>query len=541
MNRARVLLIAPTACLAIAAAPGCEAPSAPSSEAASEREMPEEGGTFRLLTQLPVSLDPPVGFDASTGNIIYQLFDGLVRLDVNLNPIPALAESWKVSRDGLTYTMRLRPNVRFHDGSLLGPEDVVYSYKRILKLSMASPSLGLDSLRLVEGLENWQSGNADARVAIEAPDPKTVVIRLRQKAPYFLASLADTRLSIVPKSVVERVGDAEFGRRPVGTGPFRFESWESHGVRLVRFDDHFRGAPLLDAVEFRAFPMTPGDTPLALLERGELDLAQAFERVDRPEANERRGPIVRHRNPGIYFLGFNIELEPLDDARVRRAIGRAIDRSRLTTTNPNRPATEPVAASGFVPPGLRGYSPDRFVPPFDPSAARRLLKEAGFEEDEEIGPIPLWSLGPTPDEEKIVSNLREIGIRVRPKAVHWFELQRALSDGRVSMFILGDLAFLPDAAPMLDTLFRSNGVANFFNYSNPAVDQLIDLALESYDSERHLEICRQIQTLVASDMPCVPLYFDSEAFAVSQRVRDLELSPFGLNHIHLGRTWLATR
>jgi ABC-type transport system substrate-binding protein len=515
---------------------GCETPSAPP-VSKEQRETPRSGGTFRLWNTAVSSLDPALCFDVATGNVIYQIFDCLVRFDTNLNPVPSLAESWRVSRDGLVYTFRLRPNVRFHDGSTLAADDVVYSLMRILDIARKTPTLAIDSLRLVDGVDARLAGDESVRVRIDAPDPLTVEIRLRQRAPYFLATLADMRFSILPQDTLRRMGDAEFGQRPVGTGPFKLESWENRNIRLARFENHFRGPSFLDAVEYRNSDLTEDTLPIRLLERGEIDLAIVQEKQPDERANSWRGPVMRHRNPGIYYLGFNVSLEPLDDPRVRRAISCAINRDTLVKADPNR---VPAAATGFIPPGLRGYSPDAFIPRYDPAMAKRLLREAGFAEGEEIGPIPLWSLGGSKEEERIMADLRAVGIRTRQRIVHWFELQRALADGRVSMFVLGDLAFLPDAAPILDALFRSNGVSNFTRYASPEVDQLIDQALESYDSRRHLEICREIQTLVLSEMPCVPLFFDSEAFAVSPRVRDLELSPFGINHIHLGKTWLAT-
>lgn len=530
--------LTPIAIAVAAALASCEVPRAPRPPAKSERETPRSGGTFRLWNSAVSSLDPARCFDVSTGNVLYQVFDGLVRFDTILNPVPSLAESWKVSRDGLHYTFRLRPGVVFHDGSTLDSADVVYSFLRLFEIAKRTPILGIDSLRLVDGAIARLDGDESAPVAIVAKDPLTVEIRLRQPAPFFLASLADTRLSIVPSETVKRIGNDEFGKNPVGTGPFELDTWSEKRIRLVRFDGHFRGPAHLDAIEFRDRELSEDSMPIDLLEKGEIDIALVTRKQEDESANEWRGPVMRHRNPGVYYLGFNVALEPFDDPRVRRAIASAIDRAAIAKGDPIR---SPAVATGFLPPGLRGYSPDDFMPKHDVAEAKRLLREAGFAEGEEIGPIPFWSVGQNADEERIVKDLREIGIRTRLKLVHWFELQRALAEGRVSMFILGDLAFLPDGAPMLDALFRSNGVSNFTQYGNAEVDRLVDQALETYDSRRHSEICRQIQSLVAADMPCVPLYFESETFAVSPRVRNLELSPFGIHHIHLGKTWLATQ
>lgn len=538
MRRSPPILRIAAALGAAAALAACDVPSAPRRAPASEREAPRNGGTFRLWNSAVGSLDPALCFDVSTGNVLYQMFDGLVRFDTILNPVPSLAESWKVTRDGLVYTFRLRPGVRFHDGSTLDSEDVVYSFMRLFEIAKRAPTLGIDSLRVVEGAIARLAGDDEAPVAIVAKDPRTVEIRLRQPAPFFLASLADTRLSIVPRETVKRIGDDAFGKNPVGTGPFELDTWAERRIRLVRFDGHFRGPAHLDAIEFRDRELSEDSMPIDLLEKGEVDIALVTRKQEDESANSWRGPVMRHRNPGVYYLGFNVTLEPLNDPRVRRAIACAIDRAAIAKSDPIRSG---AVATGFLPPGLRGYSPDDFLPEHDVAEAMRLLREAGFAEGEEIGPIPLWSVGQNADEERIMRDLRAVGIRTRHKTVHWFELQRALAEGRVSMFILGDLAFLPDGAPMLDALFRSNGVSNFTRYERPEVDALVDQALEAYDSRRHLEICREIQTLVAADMPCVPLYFDSETFAVSPRVRNLELSPFGINHIHLGRTWLATQ
>src|SRR5262249_50681834 len=144
---------------------------------------------------------------------------------------------------------------------------------------------------------------------------------------------------------------------------------------------------------------------------------------------------------------------------------------------------------GFIPPGLRGFSPERLAPRSNLDEARSLLRQAGFDPDGEgLGPIPVWLSGYGDTEERLVQRLRTVGIRLRLRPVHWFELQKAIDDGRAPIFALGEMASEPEGAVYLASLFRTSGISNGFRYSDDNVDALIDQALATYDSQKHLEL-----------------------------------------------------
>ena len=229
---------------------GCSWPAA-----ADAKQSPARPPTaiYRLpLTDNPVTLDPALFTDVNSEGVARRIFNKLVKLDAKLQPVPDLAESWKVSEDGLTYTFALRKGVRFHNGREMVADDVRFSFERLLRAETASQRAWV--VEPIAGARELRDGKAQSLAGLETPDACTVVLRLKEafSPALMLQLLAMGNAAIVPREEVQPRGGVKFGRRPVGTGPFRFVSWRDHdAVVLARNDQYFGGPAKLAGLRFR--------------------------------------------------------------------------------------------------------------------------------------------------------------------------------------------------------------------------------------------------------------------------------------------------
>ena len=174
-------------------------------------------------------LDPAITDDAYEATVITQLFSGLVRADADLNVLPDVAQSWRISSDGLEYIFSLRECARFHNGRPITAPDFIYSFSRLLDPKSVSPGIIQDYLIIVDGAEEVAHGHTKTVRGLTAPDPYTLVIRLAKPYPSFLSVLCMDQAKVVPREEVERLGPAEFGRRPVGSGAWATPSRSTRG------------------------------------------------------------------------------------------------------------------------------------------------------------------------------------------------------------------------------------------------------------------------------------------------------------------------
>ncbi|NOY86769.1 MAG: ABC transporter substrate-binding protein, partial [Deltaproteobacteria bacterium] len=241
------------------------------SPAASPAHPPAEG-VFRFpLFYVPAGLDPVRDGSISTTHVAQQIFDGLVAFDRKLRIIPGLAESWTVSKNGREYLFSLRKGVRFHDGSSFEARDVAASLTRIFR-----PGNSLQFTRFLDnivGADEFRSGKQDHVAGIRVISDYRIAITLKKPYAPFLAALAMPLTKIVPSELAGDAGDADdsLSRHPVGTGPFRFVSWEENTITLKANDGYFLGTPSLREVRFIFYPGGDRNRAFADFLKGNLE------------------------------------------------------------------------------------------------------------------------------------------------------------------------------------------------------------------------------------------------------------------------------
>jgi len=438
-------------------------------------QKPRRGGSLTVVINAePPVLDPTASTSQEIARVLYDnVLQGLVKFNVKGEIVPALAERWSVSPGGLTYTFRLRRNVRFHNGASFTAEDVVFKFQRALdpRSGHTHPEYYRDIVRM------------------ETPDPYTVVFRLRQPNSEFLFNLARPDSVIGPRGRVE-----EQRTQPVGTGPFRFVAWDRGvGIRLERFSGYYeRGRPYLDRVAFRILP--DQNAQLAALRTGDVDVL-GYGVV--PE-----NALALQRDPGMRVIvgtttteitvGMNNSRPPFNDVRVRRAMQYAIDKDELirgvmmgfgTKIGSHRSPNEPcyVDLSNMYPP--------------DPARARALLLEAGYGPQNPLT-FTFTLAAPYPYErrlgEAIAAQLARVGVRAQLEIVEWATwLSRVFRGADYQMTIIGH------SEPNDIEIYANPNY--YFRYNNPTFARLLERYRRLNAPDRACEIMRQLQRILAED------------------------------------------
>jgi peptide/nickel transport system substrate-binding protein/oligopeptide transport system substrate-binding protein len=492
----------------------------------------------RPLAHDPATLDPARLRDIYSLAVGQQLFDGLVQFDHTLSITPALAQFWVASRDGLVWTFTLRKGVKFHHGREVTADDVVYSFTRLLDPRVRSG--GADLFLNIQGATEFREGRAKHVAGLAAPDRYTVRVTLTEAPVPFVSILGVGQAKIVPRDLVEEQGDA-FGTRPVGTGPFRFVRWE-HGKEIVLAanPDYFDGPPKLARLVFRIFPgerlegvfaeFQAGaleDSPIPSKDYRQIIASQGYQYFRRPIFN------LRH-------YGLNTRTKPLDDRRVRQALVYAIDREAVVS---EIWLGRYAFAKGILPPGTLGFNPKLRGYAYDPARARELLAQAGYPGGRGLPSLAIWSSVRSEEmvreHERIRKDLEAVGITAEFEYnTDWPSFSKAMSAGKLPVFLRGWFADVPDPENFLAKLFHSRSPFNYMGYANPAVDTLLDRARGEPDMVRRVELYRRAEEMIVEDAPVIPVSHQTYERLFQPYVKGVEVSGLGDSYIPFRKVWL---
>ena len=481
-------------------------------------QMPDNSGLqiFRYNESAGVTtLDPAFAKNQAIMWPCEQLYNGLVRLDTNLQPEPCIARSWEISPDGLCYTFHLRTDVRFHPPAsrTVVADDFVYSLGRVADKQSTSPGA-------------WIFSDVDT---IRAQDDSTLVVRLQHASPAFLAQMGMVYCSVVPHEVVEQWG-ADFRAHPCGTGPFMFQYWKE-GVKLVlrRNPDYFEhdsaghSIPYLDAVAVTFI----ADRQTAFLEfvKGNLDFMNSLDPTYKDELLTPTGELKEKYNGRIVmtsssflnteYLGFLCDdaSSPFRDRKLRQAVSCGFDREKMMRylrNNIGQPGT-----AGFVPPTLLQGGSDA-VPTYgyhyDPDRARKLLAEAGYPGGKGL---PTLKLSTTANYLDLCKYLQQqlglLGMDVQVDVSQPAALRGAIGKGTTQWFRGSWIADYPDAENYLMLFYSKNHAPqgpNYTRFTNAHFDKLYNRALRQNDAQSRATIYRQMDSLIMEEAPVMVLYYD---------------------------------
>ncbi len=426
------------------------------------------------------SLDPAEATSFEAIKCADWSFDGLVRFEGNSHKIvPALAESWEVSEDGLTWTFKLRKGVKFHDGTPFNADAVVFSFER--QRDKSNPYYN-------KLFSRWTAKFGDIKLT-EKVDDYTVNIHLTKPAPALLVNLAFYIGYIVSPTAVEKDKDG-FRMNPVGTGYFKFVKWVNDDyIEYEANKDYWDGPPEVDRLIVKIIP--DNEVRLLALKKGEIHFAYGIPYPHFQEIEKSKDlKLYRTTTLGISYLAMNVEKEPFNNLKVRQAVNHAINKERLFKTVFYGYGE---AAKQTIPPSWWGHNPNVPQMEYDPEKAKKLLAEAGYPDGFKTDLIS-WTnprpYCPAPRDmvALVKSDLEKVGIKVEIKMMRWKAFRDLRGKGHYQMTMAGWISGTLDPDGILYALFhsryaRKENSLNLARIKDPTIDKLLEDARSSYEQK----------------------------------------------------------
>lgn len=470
-------------------------------------QAPKSGGTLTVgFTADSKTLDPTHSVQFSERQVLYLVFNSLVRFGTDFSIKPELAESWEIKGDGKQLVFKLRSGIKFHDGTPFDANAVKWNIEHRLDPAVASPQKAL--------LE-------PIIASVEAVDPTTVAFNLKQPSPGLLGLLGERPGFMISPAAAKKHGK-DLGGNPVGTGPFVFKEWvRSSHIAVDKNPSYWeKGKPYLDKVVFR--DISDAVVGAQRLLTGELDFVGELSPTSVAPIKDKAGiklaPITVGR---WYSLQWRMDKPPFDNAKLRQAISHAVDRKRI---NDIVMGGQGAVSDTATPPGLWWHDASIKSYAYDPEKAKALLKEAGHASGFEFS----LSTPQVSELQRINQLVQEqaaaVGIKFTLAPVSASEWYAKLVDGSTNMSPTR-WTQRPDPDGLLYILFHSKGFANTTKYKNEKVDSLLEQARQSYDQTKRKALYSEAQKLIAQDVPMMPLFFSVEYAALRDSVQNFQWIP----------------
>ena len=500
--------------------------------ACTKRETDVEAG-IRTQTLLvgnggePASLDPHLTKFLSEGCILMALFEGLTALDEQTTrPVPAVAERWDVTPDGLVYTFHLRSSARWSNGDPVTAADFAFAFQRIL-----NPEFGAAYVYMLHPIKNAEAFNTGkirdySAVGVAAVDEHTLRITVERPTPHLPALAAHMTWLPLHRPTLEKLRAVDSRTAPwaragtlVGNGPFTLAEWRADVHVVVRKNPLYWDASRNRLERIVFLPTEKTEVEELNFRAGQthvtwgLPPAKITAYREREPARLRLDPLF-----DTFFLRFNVTKAPCDNQKVRRALALAINREgimRAVFADSRRPAAH------LTPPDCGGYTA-RAQMPTDPAAARLLLAEAGFPAGRGLPAVEILVTNGT-EYSRIAEVIQEtwrrdlgVGSTIATKELRTFFQSQQTLDYSVA---IGDwVADFADPATFLE-VFLGKGGNNWTGWANPEYDRLIAEAARTLNPERRFEFFQQAEALLLDEAPIMPLYFDTQAHLIHPAVK----------------------
>ncbi len=487
-------------------------------------------GTFDYpMSADPEHLDPWRSTTVATRRILVNVYEGLTTLDgETAEVIPALATSWDISEDGLTYTFHLREGVLFHDVAGVTYEDremkasdVEWSFLRYLTED-TSISQHPEYLSALAGAPEYLAGEADSVSGMRVIDDYTIELTLAQPNHRFLIDLINAY--VVPQEALDALG-ADLSNRPVGTGPFLFDHWNRDDELVLTANPDYweAGYPILEGVRFVNVP--EATTELLMYREGDLDVLFNF---PSGQLNTVKAEFADeyHEQPGlnVRYWGFKMDEPPFaDNPALRQAFNHAIDRELIWDVLME--GARVPATLGVLPPDIPGSDVEGYA--YDPERARELLAEAGYPNGEGLEPITLYYFATADDAPNIAFQdmMAQVGVTIELQSEDTSTYWTHVGEPDVKLFLSGWSADLADASEVLDYLFY--GARDDTHYDNPEVNALLDQARATADVDERTAIYRQAHELIMADAPWIPSGYSKISYLLRPGVENFQVSAAG--------------
>jgi peptide/nickel transport system substrate-binding protein len=496
--------------------------------------LPEKFTTLDTLTS--------TGSDSAADRVRNLIFNTLVKKNDSFDYIGELAKEINVSPDNLVITFVLQDNVKFHNGKAFTSADVKYTFDELFKSNSFKSKAFFDTVPVSGGAETKPVANSNENVAkeepktkavahitsIETPDPKTVVFTVTRPAlkNQLLSNLV--AIPIIPEGTVGQQKDS-----PVGSGPFKFVSFDpsQNIVELSGNGEYWEGAPKIQ--KLRVKTVTDANSLQAELQTGGVDVAPNPSNLPPDSVRSLGGSanlkVEQSDGSNIQYLVFNAESPQLNNAKIRQAIGYAVDREKIVR---ELLFDQAKIAHSILPDKSWAYSPGTEYK-YDPARARQLLQEAGYKGEPIVFKYSSGNAYVNNYAQVIQNSLTEVGITVQIETLEVNTIRTQLAQGGFQMYTgiwIGgnqDPIFLRD-------LFATNKIpggnvscCNRSRYSNPELDKILEEAVNATDREMAKSLYIRAQEIVSRDLPLYPLWYPANLVVANKRVGNIKISGSG--------------
>ncbi len=476
----------------------------------------------------PVTLDPHKSEDVSSGNIIRDLFEGLVTEDAAGNLIPGAAEKWSISNDGLSYIFHLRNCLAWSNGEALTAADFVFSLRRALDPVTAAPMA--DLLAPIKNARDVMNGNkAPEQLGIEMPDSHTLIIRLQQPAPWFIQVLSHPiAFPVYATSLVDHKDRAFSARHLISNGAWQLQQWVPYEKLLLKRNTSYYDNDRTFFKQVVYYPIDSSNTEFSRYRAGELDWTDTIP-PNKLEWINNNLPGEAFISPylGTYYYGFNLTRPPFkDNPELRRALSLAIDRSIITD---KLLGNGEIPAESWLPPGMTAEStlkPESKAQKI--ARAKELYRKAGYSRDKPLRTTLHYN---SSEQNKRIAVAiaamwkKNLGINVQLINEEWkVFLNRRKSKTETQLYRASWIADYNDASSFL-TLFNSNNAKNDSGYANKKYDDLILQIELTMDETERTRLIGQAEQKLLEDQVIVPIYHYVSRHLVKPDIKGYQPNP----------------
>lgn len=506
--------------------------------------LPEKFTAFDTLTM--------TGSDASAERVKSLIFNSLVKKDANFDYVGDLAKEIKTSPDGKVITFVLQDGVKFHNGQDFTSADVKYTFDELFKSNGFKSGAFFDTVPLdkteaakvsatpkpeapatatpagAKAVEEPKTKRIPHITSIDTPDPKTVIFTVTRPAlrNQLLANLV--AIPIIPTDSVARQKD-----QPLGTGPFKFVSFDASQniVELAANQEYWEGAPKVQKVRVKT--VTDANSLQAELQTGGVDLAPNPNNVS-PDTLKSLGnsptlKLEQTDGSNIQYLVFNTQSPPLNNVKVRQAIGYAIDRQKIVT---DLLFDQAKVANSILPPQSWAFNAGTNYT-FDQAKARQLLQEAGYKNEPIVFKYASGNLAINQYSQVIQNALTDVGLNVQIETLEVNTIRKELAQGAFQMYTgiwIGgnqDPIFLRDLFSSTKIPGGSVSCCNRSRYSNAEVDKSVEDAINETDKAKAKDLYGKTWQTVSNEMPLLPLWYPANMVVANKRIGNIKISASG--------------
>lgn len=448
----------------------------------------------------PDKLDPQETTNHRSRQVDVNLYESLLKENNDGSLSGCLAETWEVSEDQLTYTFHLRQGVLFHNGETLKASDVVFTFNR-----------GMESPYVKQFFPNV--------TAVNAVDEATVEVTLSSPVSFFEKLMTLPQTAIVSEKAVTEAGE-DFGRNPVGTGPYKFVSWTSgSSIKLTAFEDYWGGKASITDCEYRI--VTDMTTGTISLEKGEIDFFYELAATSKQICEENAQLTYEEGASTSYeHILINNENEKMADLNLRKALAYATDKESIITVATSGSG---IIADSQVAPTMDLYCADVKGYEYDIEKAKEYLAQSAYPDG-----VTLTIQVNSGYREKIAqilkANYAEIGVELKIETLEFNTVVANVTAGDFELALLGRNLHLTNPVLAIDNNFNSKysgGGGNYQRYKNPEVDQLLEAMYAETDATKQQEMMKQVLTALHDDVANIPLYWSPWSIAYNNSLQNV--------------------